>query len=105
MRQLITNDVFKMSKILKKLNLNFDFNIDSKDKNWDEKFGVEIIKKIAENAHLAQNEINDFLGELAGITGDEFGKLPIKDAIKIINEFKNLDGINDFFKSAGQLTQ
>lgn len=104
MRQLTTNDVFKMSRILKKLELkSTEINIDGDSKNYDEQLGIAVILKAAENLHLAQNEINDFLGDLCGMTGADFGKLPIKESIKYIQEFKDLDGVSDFFKYAGQL--
>jgi len=103
MRQLKTNDVFSMSRILKKLNINpKEIKIDATE-NWDEQFGIAIILKIAENAHLAQTEINDFLGSLSGMTGEEFGNLPITKSIEIIKEFKELDGLADFFGRVGQL--
>lgn len=105
MRQLITNDMFQMSRILKKLQINTDFILGKDDDNSDQSLGVQVIIKIAENAHLAQTEINAFIGDLCGITGEEFGKLPIKESIKIIKEFKELDGISDFFKQAGQLAK
>jgi hypothetical protein len=105
MRQLITNDIFAMSRILKKLEIKVDLNTDKSDEQWDEKLGVQLITKIAENAHLAQNEINSFIGGLAGISGEEFGKLPIKESLEIIKQFKELDGISDFFKRAGQSTK
>ena len=99
MRQLQTNDIFSMSRILKKLDLKFE------DSETDEELVLDLIKKVAENAYMAQTEINNFLGELSGMTGEEFGKLPIKESLAIIKEFKQLDGINDFFKSAGQQTK
>jgi hypothetical protein len=102
MRQLITNDIFKMSRILKKLEIKIEADTSKEDKFWDENLAMGIIKKIAENAYLAQNEINDFLGDLAGMTGEEFGKLPLKETLNIIKEFKELDGISDFFKYAAQ---
>lgn len=102
MRQLITNDIFAMSRILKKLQIDTNFNLGKDDKNSDESLGVQVIVKIAENAHLAQTEINNFIGELAGTSGEEFGKLPIKESLEIIKQFKELDGISDFFKRAGQ---
>lgn len=96
MRQLITNDVFKMSRILKKLELDFE------QTDTDEELVLDLIKKVAENAYMAQNEINAFLGELSGMTGEEFGNLPIKESIAIIKEVRQLEGIMDFFKLAGQ---
>ncbi len=102
MRNLKTNDVFKMSRILTKLNLKLNLDL-SEDEMWDEKLFVAIIQKIAENLHLVQDEVNDFLGDLVGLTGDEFGNLDIEKALGYIKEFKSLPGVTGFFKSAGQL--
>ena len=99
MRQLKTNDVFLMSRILKKININLD------SKGTDEEIGLKLLMQVAENAYLAQNEINEFLGGLTGMTGEEFGNLPIKESMAIMSEFKQLDGVVDFFKLVGQLTQ
>jgi hypothetical protein len=98
MRQLTTNDVFKMSRILKKININLD------SKGTDEEIGMKLLVQIAENAHLAQTEINEFLGSLNNMTGEEFGNLPIKESMEIMKEFKQLDGIVDFFTLVGQST-
>ncbi len=99
MRQLKTNDVFLMSRILKKININLDIN------GTDEEVGIKLLMEVAENAYLAQNEINEFFGDLVGMTGEEFGNLPIKESMAIMSEFKQLDGVVDFFKLVGQLTQ
>ena len=98
MRQLTTNDVFKMSRILKKINIDLD------SKGTDEEIGMKLLMQIAENAYLAQNEINDFFGDLVGMTGEEFGNLPIKESMAIMSEFKQLDGVADFFSLVGQST-
>jgi len=104
MRQLITNDVYRMSRILKKLELKKDtLAVDWKSENSDEQLGVSLLMLIIENAHMAQNEINEFFGDLYGMTGEEFGKLPIIKTIEVIEEFKSLDGISGFFKQAGRL--
>ena len=99
MRDLIMSDVYKMSKVLKKMGLKFDINGEMSEVQA----GAEIIVKVFENLHLAQNEVNDFLGDLVGLTGDEFNKLPFTEAQKHLNEFRSLPGIADFFKSAGRL--
>jgi hypothetical protein len=83
-----------MSRILKKMEINI--NTESEE---DSVVGTQLIKQIAENLYLVQNEVNEFLGDLAGV--EDFGKLPIKESLKLIKEFKELDGIADFFKSAG----
>lgn len=98
MRQLTTNDVFKMSRILKKININLDSN------GTDEEVGIKLLMQVAENAYLAQNEINEFFGDLVGMTGEEFGNLPIKESMAIMSEFKQLDGVADFFSLVGQST-
>ena len=100
MRQLITDDLFAMSQILKKLEIVPDPNLED-----DGQIFLDVLKKVLENAHLARTEINDFLGDLSGKTGEEFGKLPIKESKAIMKEFKELDGISDFFELAGKLTK
>lgn len=98
MRELKTSDIFKMSKILSKINIKLDV----KDKT-QEQVGGEMILAIGENLHLAENEVNEFMADMVGITAKEFSDLPISKTIKYFEEFKNLEGIKDFFKSAGQL--
>lgn len=100
MRNLIMSDVYKMSKILGKMHLK----LDTKGKGQEE-VGAEMAVKFAENLHMAEAEVNDFLGSLIGITGDDFGKLGFMEAAKYIDEFKNLDGVADFLKLAGRLTK
>jgi hypothetical protein len=95
MRQLLTDDIYTMSRILKKLGLEIDADA------TDAEIGLDIIKKIAENLHFAQKDVNDFLGDLAGMTGEQFGKLPVKESLEIIKEFRKLDGVSDFFELVG----
>ncbi|KNY24847.1 hypothetical protein [Pseudobacteroides cellulosolvens] len=97
-RQLKTNDLFKMSKILKKMGLK----LDTKGKS-QEQLGAELVMSAIENIHLAQDEVNEFLGDLVGMTGPEFGELPIDNSFEIIQKFKSIPGIANFFKKAGQL--
>lgn len=100
MRVLKFNDVFKMSKILKKIKVGDEVNLDGKNQT---EVGVELFMAIFENLDKAQSEVNDFLGELVGITGEEFGNLPIGDSLKHIEEFKKQPGLGAFFKAAGKL--
>ena len=92
MRQLNTNDVFKMSRILKKLELKIDADsfLNDKSKNSDEKFFIDIYQKV-------------LLVVWSGMSGEDLCELPIKDSLANIKEFKELDGIADFFKYASQL--
>ena len=101
MRELKTKDVFRMSKILKKLNLKADFDIETNDEKWDEKVGMAMIIKVGENLYMAEAEVNEFLGDLIGKTAEEFSELTLKESKKVMNDFKKLDGVADFFKLAG----
>ena len=101
MRKLKTSDIFKMSKILKKINLKLE---DTKDKS-EKQVGMEFIKNVFENLYLAEQEVSEFLADLKGITLEEFNNLEISKTLEIIDEFKNQEGIAGFFKSAGQSTK
>jgi hypothetical protein len=100
LRKLKTNDIYKMSKILKKMNLKFNVN----DKT-QEQLGAEMIQSIIENLYMAQEEVNDFLGGLVGMSGEDFGELDIEESQKIIKQFKEIPQLANFFKLAGQLTR
>ena len=102
MRDLVFNDVFAFSRILKKANIKKD--LDVKGKTTQAEMGAEMIVTFLENIDLAKNEINDFMGSLTGMTGKEFSHLPNTEALAYFEEFKNQPGINDFFKSASRLT-
>lgn len=98
-RALKTNDLFSLSKILKKMGMK----IDPTDKT-QEQLGGEIILGMFENIHMAQSETNEWLGSLVEMNGEEFGELPIEQSFEVISEIKNIPGIASFFKEAGLLT-
>lgn len=100
MRKLKFNDVYKMSKILKKIKISEEVRLEGKTQT---EAGVELVMGILENLDKAQNEVNDFLGELTGMSGEEFGNLPPEEFLKHIEDFKNQPGIGDFFSAAGRL--
>jgi hypothetical protein len=99
MRKLKTTDIFAISKILKKINIK----IDAEGKSQVQ-FGAELILTAFENLHLAEYEVNEFFGSLTGMTANEFSELEFEKTLEIIKEFKEISGIENFFKSAGQLT-
>lgn len=98
MRGLKTADIFRMSKILKKMS----FKIEADDKTTQTQAGIQFIQKIAENIHVAEAEVNEFLGELVGLSGKQFGELEIDDTLAIISQFKQQKGLNGFFKLASK---
>ena len=100
MRELRTKDIFVVSRLLKKMDLNLDFK--GKDQ---EQLGGELLMSLFENLHMAEQETSEFFGGLVGITAEDFLNLPIDEAIGIIKLLMSQPGIADFFKRAGQLTK
>jgi archaellum biogenesis ATPase FlaH len=98
MRPLKTSDIFKMSKILKKMDIKFEVD----EKITQTQLGVQFIQRILENVHQAENEVNSFLAELVGLTTEEFMELPIEDTLEIISLFKEQKGLANFLKLAGK---
>lgn len=98
MRPLKTMDVFKMSKILKKI----DIELDIKDGMTQEQVGAQVIVQIAGGLHQAEEEVSGFLADLVGINPETFGELPIEDTLEIFALFKEQKGIMNFLKLAGK---
>jgi hypothetical protein len=107
LRKLKTNDIFKMSKILKKMNLKNELKVAEEGKKikTQEQIGLELILAVFENLHLAQGEVNEFLSDLVGMSVEEFEQLEIEKVFEIIEEFKAMPGISSFLKRANQLTK
>lgn len=107
MRALKTSDIFAMSRILKKLELDLKIDI-SKFKGKEltaedagkEAF-IQLLKTALENLHQAEKEVNGFLGSLVGLNEKKFGELPIEDTFEIIAQFKGQKGLANFLKLAG----
>lgn len=100
MRELKTTDIFKMSKILKKMDIKMDVGGKAQ-----EQVGADLILRLGENIHLAETEVNEFMGSLIGITAKEFSELPITKTFEYLEEFRNIPGIANFLKFAGQLNK
>lgn len=105
-RELKTSDIFKVSKILKRMNLKVNEIASENDtgKKSSTQVGIQIILTALENLHLAEKEVNEFLADLAGISSVEFAELPLQKTLEIIKEVKNISGITNFLRSADQLT-
>lgn len=98
LRELKTKDIFKMSKILKKMNLK----INADDGKTQKQVGAEFILSVFENLHLADVEINEFLADMANLTVKEFEELPFTKMMEIIKEFKTIAGLSSFLQEANQ---
>lgn len=98
MRELKTSDIFKMSKILKKMGLKIDID----DKTTQTQVGALFIQRVLENIHQAEKEVNEFMADLKGMTPEEFSELPIEKTMEIFKEFKEQPGLANFLKLAGK---
>ena len=101
MRELKMKDIFKMSKILKKM----DLKVGDVAEKTQKQVGAELILEVFENLHLAEAEVNEFLADMKGIAVTEFEELPIDKTMEIIKEFKEMKGLSSFFKQANQSTK
>ncbi len=106
-RRLKTKDVFKFRKILKKINEN-DILTDLLKKaveetETEETIGVEIIGFIIDNLDVAEQEILEFLGDICGLSSDEFLNLDLIDVQKIAKEIAEKNNLTAFLKAVGKL--
>lgn len=104
-RDLKTSDIFKMSKILKKMGLKKEIDVNdekTKKEKTQKQVGAELVVSIFENLHLAETEVNEFLAELTGYSAEEFSELSIVKTIEIIKEFKSISGLASFLDTASQ---
>src|SRR5690625_7944504 len=93
MRDLKTGDIYKMSRILKKMDLKFEVG---KDVTQIE-MGVKCVQKILENLHMAETEVNEFLAELIGMTREELDDLPVGEVVEVFNQCNNQKEIRSCF--------
>lgn len=98
MRSLKTSDIFKMSKILQKMNIKFEVSPDM----TQEQMGVQFIQSILENLHKAEDEVNAFMADLVGMSPKEFAELPITELMQVFEMFKQQKGVNTFLSLAGK---
>lgn len=94
MRNLKSSDLFKMSRILKKMNLND--HIKFEEGLTAEQFGQKFFITLMENLGNAEDEFNALLADLVGITEEEFSELDIEETFEIITQFKDQGGIKRF---------
>lgn len=98
MRKLKTGDIYKMSRILKKM----DIKLTVEEGVSQTQMGIQMVQRILENLHQAEKEVNEFLAELIGITSEEFNELSLGEVADVFNQFKNQEDIGAFLKLAAK---
>jgi hypothetical protein len=99
MRSLKLKDAFTVSRILKKMQIRPDIS----DGITQEQLGAEIIFKFIENIGDAEEEVIAFLADLKGMKPETLTELDFDEVVNILEEFKNLKGIQGFFQQVGKL--
>lgn len=99
MRNLKLKDAFTVSRILKKMQIRPNLS----DGITQEQLGADLIFKFVENIGEAEDEVLAFIADLLGIKVDELKEKDFDELIAILEEFKNLKGIQGFFTQVGKL--
>ena len=100
LRPLKTKDIFALSRLIKAMKLKFNFE----DGMKSEEIGIVIMTQVIENLGDAEEATASFLGDLVGLSAQEFNDLPIEETFGIIKQFKEIKGLSTLFTSATKLT-
>lgn len=99
MRNLKFKDTFTLSRILKKMRIRPEMQ----DGMTQEQFGTELVFKFVENLGEAEEEVLMFIADLKGMDAKELADLDIEEVANLIDEFRNLKGLQSFFQQVGKL--
>jgi hypothetical protein len=110
MRKLKTKDLFKFTRILRKLGIKDslkqateNYNAEGKKKGEIlEDLGTDMVFIILERLDLAENEIAEFMGDLLGIKPKEFLDMEIEETINAFKKLFGQEGFMSFFKQAAK---
>jgi len=100
-REIIFDDLYEFLKILE--DVKFSFNADPKKSTTE--VGFEAIKHLLAKFHTAKDKTNNFLGSLVGLSGTDFGKLPLRDSSKVLTSFIKEIKDSDFFSLSSLLAR
>jgi len=92
-REIIFDDLYEFLKILE--DVKFTYKPDPN--KTTEEIGIEAIKHLIANFHTAREKTNTFFGNLVNLSGEEFGKLPLKQSAKVLKVFIDALKESDFF--------
>lgn len=113
MRNLITADLFEMSRILKKMNLRKEIESLAADtskmsaadkKKAEQKLEIDFAVLLVENIGNAEQEIYTFLGNVSGKKLDEIKAQPLNDTLGMVKELFQQEGFKNFFSTAAEST-
>jgi hypothetical protein len=99
MRSLKLKDAFSVSRILKKMHIRPEV----KEGMSQEQLGADLLFKFIENIGEAEEEVLTFLADLKEMKASELAEMDFEEFLTIIEEFKNLKGLQSFFTQVGKL--
>ena len=103
LRELNVGDVFTIARMLGKITKNNRLQIlafiKGKSKNYAELTLIVIQSLFID----AEEDLKEWLAELAGIDKKEFLSLPAKEVIKVVKQIASMEGIQDFLSEASRL--
>ena len=101
-RALKTRDIFPLSRILAKLDLG---RLSRYAKDGDGEVAVvALVAVVAERLADLEGDLFPFLGDLAGITAEEFAELPFESLVDVIKQLAQRPEVAGFFASTKQDT-
>lgn len=101
MRKLKFKDAGKASKILKKLQLRVD-----EDLNTDnaEALGASLFLKLAENYSNVENEVAEFMADLIeDMTTEKFKELELAEVFGYFEQLSKDEGLSSFLSLVGKM--
>lgn len=99
MRNLKFKDAFAVSRILKKMHIRPDVQ----DGMTQEQLGADLVFKFVENIGEAEEEVLAFLADLKGMKAEELAEIDFEESAQMLEEFKNMKGLQSFFQQVGKL--
>ncbi len=113
-RKLKFQDVFAMSRIIKKTGIKEEIKglfQEKTEKSGKDNIeisqdqGLQLAVILFENIYRAEDEIYDFISDLSEIKREVIIEMSFEETIKLLSSFGKMEGIGNFFKSASKLMQ
>ncbi|PSL42125.1 hypothetical protein B0H99_101373 [Planomicrobium soli] len=93
MRELSWKDVFAVSRILKKMQIRFEY----KEGMTMEQMGTAFFQAFIENIGEAETEVTKFFADLKGVKPAVIEKYTMKETLELIKELKEMPDLQSFF--------
>lgn len=92
-REVVFDDLYDFLATLE--DVKFSYKPDPNKSTTE--VGFEAIKTLLASLPTAKVKLNKFLGSLVGLSGEDFGKLPMKDSGKVLKTLIEALKDSDFF--------